>query len=227
MLRLLFGLAMLALAAPLAGASDGYPTPQPGEALVFDVYRQGDTRFGTHEVAFERDGEVVTANITIRLRAGVGPLTVFRYEHDATETWRAGKLLSMTSRTLKDGDTFQVEADAVEDGVAVAGVEPEGNRLELIAPASILSSSHWHGYPDDMSQMLNTEHGTLMDTQVQYLGQTTIEGDGGMIEVSHYRLASTLIVDLYYDANGRWAGCSFDARGQQVRYVRRANPVRT
>lgn len=224
MVRLLTVLLGLALCAPAALARD-YPVPADGEQIIFDVFRQGDTPFGSHEVTFEHEGDDILARTTIRLRAGVGPITVFRYEHDATERWRDGQLLNLSSQTMKDGNTYEVDAERRDGALKVNGETPDETPVELELPAEILSSSHWHGYPADMERMLNTEHGTVMDTVIENLGQTEIEGDGGMITVTHYRLSSTLVVDLYYDANGRWAGCTFEARGQQVRYVRRADPV--
>ena len=210
---------------PAAFAQDPSPSPQAGEEIVFDVYRKGDVEFGSHTVSFSEDGGDLIATTSIRLRAGLGPVTVFRYEHDNTERWRDDQLVAMDARTLKDGDTFEVSVRSTGDGLQVDGVDPEGETVSQTVSAGILPSSHWHGYPASMSEMLNTEHGTVMDTTVEFLGETEIEGDGGMIPVKHYRLSSSLTVDLYYDENGRWAGCSFDARGQTVRYVRRADPL--
>jgi hypothetical protein len=210
---------------PAIATADEYPEPAPGEQIVFDVYRKGDIEFGTHQVTFEREGEAVVARATIRLRAGFGPITAFRYEHDAVERWNAGRLVSLESETLKDGNTYQVTARLDGEQISVSGEDPDENPVSLTLPQDILSSSHWHGYPSEMTQMLNTEHGTVMETEVQDLGMTQIEGDGGMIDVRHIRLSSSLVVDLYYDENGRWAGCEFEARGQTIRYVRRADPV--
>lgn len=224
MLRAFALIGALIFSAP-AVLADGYPEPVSGEQIVFDVFRKGDIEFGTHEVRFEREGEDVIARSTIRLRAGFGPITAFRYEHDAVERWRDGRLLSLESRTLKDGNTYEVAARHEDGKINVDGEDPDENSLSLELPGDMLSSSHWHGYPPEMTQMLNTEHGTVMETEVEDLGMTRIEGDGGMIDVQHIRLSSSLVVDLYYDANGRWAGCEFEARGQTVRYVRRADPV--
>ena len=206
-------------------AQEPDPSPQAGEEIVFDVYRKGDVDFGTHTVSFSDDGGDLIATTTIRLRAGLGPVTVFRYEHDNTERWRNDQLVAMDARTLKDGDTFEVSVRSTGEGLQVDGKDPDGEAVSQTVAAGILPSSHWHGYPASMTEMLNTEHGTIMDTTVEFLGETEIEGDGGMIPVKHYRLSSSLTVDLYYDENGRWAGCEFDARGQSVRYVRRADPV--
>lgn len=201
------------------------PDPQPGEEIAFDVYRKGDVEFGEHTVQFsEEDGALVVTS-RIRLRAGLGPITVFRYEHDNTERWRDDQLVAMEARTLKDGDTFEVSVQETDEGLQVDGVAPDGEAVSETVRAGMLPSSHWLGYPADMTKMLNTEHGTVMETTVEFLGETEIEGDGGMIPVRHYRLSSSLTVDLYYDENGHWAGCEFEARGQTVRYVRRENPV--
>lgn len=208
-----------------AAAAHTAPTPSDGETIAFDVYRNGDIEFGTHEVVFERDGDDVVARTTIRLRAGFGPITAFRYEHDALERWSDGCLARLESETLKDGDRFDVIAAAQGDQIEVEGEAPDNQPVALTLPGDIHSSSHWRGYPLDMSELLNTEHGTVMETVVEDLGRTRIEGDGGMIDVRHIRLSSSLVVDLYYDENGRWAGCEFEARGQTVRYVRRADPV--
>lgn len=224
MLRSVVGL-LAALTLIPASASADAPTPQDGERIAFDVYRQGDTRFGVHVVEFSRDGTDVIAEVSIRLRAGLGPVTVFRYEHDSTERWRDGALMGLSGRTLKDGEVFEVQARFDGAAIDVDGRDPELNAVDLMLDPTILTSSHWRGYPTDMGQLLNTEHGTLMETEVTYLGQKEIEGDGGTILVDHYRLASSLVVDLYYDQNGRWAGCEFEARGQSVRYVRREDPV--
>lgn len=226
MLRLMIG---FMAASVLAGAASADPAPMPrdGERLEFDVFRQGDTRFGVHEIEFRRDGADILADVSIRLRAGLGPVTVFRYEHDSTERWRDGSLLGLSARTFKDGEVFEVEARYIGGAIGVDGRDPELNPVALELDPTILTSSHWHGYPEEMAQMLNTEHGTTMDTDVTYMGQVEIEGDGGRILVDHYRLVSSLVLDLYYDQTGRWAGCEFEARGQRVRYVRRANPAAT
>ena len=208
-----------------AAIADPSLQPRDGERLIFDVYRSGDTRFGVHEISFRQDGEDLLADVRIRLRAGLGPVTVFRYEHDSTERWRDGALLGLSGRTLKDGEVFEVDARYIGGALDVDGLDPELNPVSLELEPTVLTSSHWHGYPTEMTKMLNTEHGTVMDTQVEYLGKKQIEGDGGTILVDHYRLTSSLVLDLYYDQSGRWAGCEFEARGQQVRYVRRADPA--
>lgn len=212
--------------APALADEHGYPLfePRDGERIVFDVYR-GSSKFGTHEISFGRDGADLIADVRIRLRAGLGPITVFRYEHDSSERWNGGRFFGLQARTLKDGEIFEIEAEAIDGMIETRGTAEGGRAIEEVLPGTILPSSHWHAYPDGLDRMLNTETGEPMDIVVRYMGRERIEGDGGMIEADRYRLESTLTLDLWYDANGRWAGCAFEARGQEIRYVRRADPL--
>lgn len=201
------------------------PTPVENEEIVFDVYRNGDTRFGTHALSFQRQGEDLLVSIDIELRAGVGPITVFRYEHQSSERWRDGQLIALQSETLKDGETYDVSAERDGDRLDVQGEAPEAGPVSLEFPLSVLPSSHWHGYETGEYAILNTEHGDELGVTVEYLGEEMLEADGERINARRYRLISDLTVDLWYDENGRWAGCEFEARGQTVRYVRRADPL--
>ncbi|HBU62603.1 MAG: hypothetical protein CMH91_13295 [Oceanicaulis sp.] len=226
---LIMAAAAVATCTPLAfGAfEDGpvMPLPDAGERIVFDVYRNGDTRFGTHALSFTQDGQDLLVNIDIELRAGLGPVTVFRYEHQSTERWREGQLVGLVSETLKDGDTYEVSAQSSGEALDVQGMAPEDGPISLELPLSILPSSHWHGYRPGEYDILNTEYGNELDVTVEYLGEEMLEADGERIPARRYRLISDLTVDLWYDENGRWAGCEFEARGQTVRYVRRADPL--
>lgn len=223
MLRVLFALTGLAATAP---AFAQYPdiAPADGERIVFDVYR-GNSEFGTHELSFTRNGDGLEVDIAIRLRAGFGPITVFRYEHDSTEVWRDGRLVSLDARTLKDGDTYEVSAGSVDGALAVDGEGPDRGSFETRYDPGILPSSHWHGYPDGTYPLLNTEFGTELGVEVVYIGREEIEADGRTIMAEHYRLNSELQLDIWFDENGRWAKCAFTARGQDITYVRRFDPL--
>jgi len=113
----------------------------------------------------------------------------------------------------------------VEERIHMEGEGPERGRFTQTYPPDILPSSHWHGYPTGTYELINTEFGTPLETVVEYVGEAEIAGDGATIEVEHYRLSSSLELDLWYDERGRWAGCAFRARGQDIRYERRFDPA--
>ena len=112
----------LAIAAPAAQADTGIAAapelparefawqPEPGDAIIFDVYRQG-SRFGTHSVRFQRDGEGrLTALVDVDLRAGLGPITLFRYQLDVRETWQDGYVHALEGSVNDDGEGQKVSA---------------------------------------------------------------------------------------------------------------------
>jgi hypothetical protein len=217
------GLLALLLAAP-AQADDPQPQPEPGEEIVFDVFR-GDRPFGEHRVSFTEDQGDLIANVEVELRAGVGPITVFRYEHESSERWRDGQLVGLQARTLKDGEELRVSAQLEGDRLIVDGTTPEGEPQRNEFEIGVLPSSHWHGYPasDDL-RLINTETGEPMEVRIEALGSDTVSGDGGELQTRRFQLQESLTVDLWYDEGDDWAATAFEARGQEIRYVRRADP---
>jgi hypothetical protein len=223
MLKTATALSLILTLSGAALAEAPAPDVSGGMTLEFDVKR-GNSDFGTHEIRFSEDEGDLIAEVSVRLRAGAGPITVFRYEHDSTERWRDGQLIQIYGNTLKDGDRFPFEGRAEGEAVVIEATNEDGQAETVEFPPEILPSSHWRPYPLDTGQILHTEHGTPMDVTIEYLGMDEIEADGGTISAHRYRLEGTLTADLWYDEDGHWAGCEFEARGQHIRYVRRAAP---
>jgi len=177
--------------------------------LYFDVYRNG-TPFGEHVVRFEEtlDGRTLV-DIEIELSVRLGPITLFRYEHQAAEVWREGELIGFTSNTLRDGERLRTEIirESADQLRSPAGVLPD-----------LPPSSHWQGYAPGLTEILNTETGEPMDVEVTDLGPDLFEAPEGPVSARRYRMQGSLTVDLWYDETGRWIGCAFDARGQEIVY---------
>ncbi|WP_300378942.1 DUF6134 family protein [Henriciella sp.] len=188
--------------------------PQDGDTIRFNVYRKGDTKFGSHTVNFnvESDGNF-TATSEVDLKAGLGPITVFRYTLNATETWEDGKLVQLDGNTNDDGDNEQVSA-SLEGGA----LQVDGSGYTGKAPLGVIPSSHWNIQQVFSSEILSTESGQLLETKATRIGEETLEIDGQSVDTVHYRLVSDLTVDLWYDEQNRWVQLSFEARGQKIDY---------
>lgn len=220
MMRIILTSAMLiaALASP-ALAANREAVPDTG-TIAFDVFR-GDSRFGTHILRFEENGDELRVTTDVELRVRIGPLTVFRYEHDAVEVYEGGRLTRIDSTTLKDGEQLSVSLSRNGDVFSGQGFDEEGNRQPVSLPASLMPSSHWAGYAPGLDTVINTETGREMPVTITELGMTNIEVGGRQIEARHIRLEGSLTLDLWYDANGEWVRSLFSARGQDITYVRR------
>ena len=193
-------------------------SPSGRDSIHFDVYRNGND-FGEHVLRFDREGEELRVEVDIDFRAGLGPITLFRYSHDATEIWRQGELVRLEAETLDDGERLRIEAERNGDAYLVNRSDLD-NAVRL--PASLPPSSHWRGYSEGRLEMLSTESGEPLAVDITYLGREEIEADGGVIEADRYRVVGTLTMDIWYDQNGDWAKCYFEIRGQRIEYVRRA-----
>ena len=188
--------------------------PQNGDVVKFSVLREGKP-FGSHTVTFRTDaGGGLVATTAVSLKAGLGPITLFRYELDATETWANGKLVAVKGNVNDDGKKRSVTATRKGEALTVNGSDFKGS-----APESIVPASHWNFAQTQSRKLLSTEDGEILDVKVSPIGRETIKAGGSTIEADRYRLDSALDVDLWYDDDGRWVKLAFEARGQQIEYV--------
>src|SRR3990167_8146764 len=185
--------------------------PKSGDEIRFNVTREGKP-FGSHVVTFETapDG-TLKATTEVSLKAGLGPVTLFRYNLAATETWMGGKLVALTGKVNDDGKKRSVTARRESGALKVAGSDFTGT-----APAGIVPASHWNVAEASARQLLSTEDGEIIDVKVTEIGPDRVNVGSALIDATHFRLDSAIDVDLWYDAQGRWVKLAFVARGQQI-----------
>ncbi|MGB3625109.1 MAG: DUF6134 family protein, partial [Henriciella sp.] len=122
--------------------TDGAPAawqPEDGDQISFKVLRKGKD-FGTHVVDFDVDDDgTFTATTNVDLKAGLGPITMFRYELTAAETWAGGQLVALEGKTNDDGEDEYVSASREGGVLKVSGSSYQGD-----APLGIIPSSHWN-----------------------------------------------------------------------------------
>ena len=211
----------IALAAALLLAPAAYAQPwQPahGDRLEFDVLRDGG-EFGTHIVTFARQGDTLTDDTDVVLKVAFGPLTLFDYAPDVPEKYVAGNLTWVGSRTKKDGKWNTLSAQAGEGGLKVTAAKFKG-----MLPGTVIPSTHWNR--DEMSQpaMFSTETGEMLPMKVKDRGVEKIKAGGAMIDARRFDVNSELDASFWYDDQGRWVKCAFEAQGSKIEYVLRKMP---
>jgi len=213
------GLALCGTALSAVGASEAAETssfaasiPESG-VIHFNVLRKGN-EFGTHKLTFEGDASDLTVTTDVDLKAAFGPSTVFRYTLDVEERWADGKLQSVSGELNDDGTKGSVEARREGDRISV-----DGSAFSGMAPGDIVTSSWWNQELLNDAQVLSTEDGALTDIKVTNKGTETISTAFGEIEATRYLVESNITLDLWYDADGHWVKCAFEARGQNIEYV--------
>jgi hypothetical protein len=214
--RALISLFLLASAA-LPAAAELSPKawqPRSGDVISFNVLREGKP-FGSHAVKFTTDANgALVATTSVSLKAGLGPVTVFRYKLDATETWLNGQLQKVSGTVNDDGKKRSVNATRKGDVLNVSGTDFNG-----VAPAGIVPASHWNYAQTLTGKLLSTEDGEILSVKVVTKGREAIKVGKKTIQANRYLMDSALDVDLWYDDDGRWVKLAFEARGQQIEYV--------
>lgn len=214
LMTLLLALASLTLAARTH--ADSLPaspwTPRDGDVIAFDVTRNGE-RFGTHIVEFRRDGDTLTAETKVDLRAGVGPVTLFRYRLNARETWQGDALIAVNA-SGRDGDGKAFcEAELRDGQLAVRGSAYTGALPEGTPP-----SSHWNRLALTADVLLSTQTGEPLPIDAVEAGRESIQIAGRNVSATRYDIAAKLPYSVWYDDAGRWVKLVFTTRGQSVEY---------
>lgn len=190
----------------LLSAAGAHAQPR---TLEFDVLREG-APIGTHRVTIDqRDGET-RVEIAIDLAVRFAFLTVYRYTHRSTETWRDGRLVALDARTDDNGARTQVEAHAVEGGIAV-----RGSGGDYLAAADTIPTSYWNRDKLARDKLLDTQSGKLIDVAAT---RRAFDASG-----AKWRLSGDLEADLAYGPAGDWTSLAFVTRGSRIVYVRRSN----
>lgn len=201
-------------AVPTAAGLENAWKPQAGDAIRFNVLRKGN-EFGSHTVTFEAGpNNALIAKTKVDLKAGLGPITVFRYDLAASETWRGGELVAVSGQGNDDGKKNSMKATRDGDALEIQGSEFTGE-----VPADIIPASHWNYAQTKASELLSTENGEIYKVTVTPKGRETIQAGGKSIEANRYFMDSNIDVDVWYDDQGRWVKLAFEARGQEIEYV--------
>jgi hypothetical protein len=92
-------------------------------------------------------------------------------------------------------------------------------------PLNALPTSWWTRPRTGSMTMIDTQTGEPMRVRVANMGSEILRMGGRSVSAERVRVQGTLTVDLWYDADGRWIGCNFTARGQDIAYQLNSGPA--
>lgn len=200
------------------GRAPAPPLVPARNGLTFRIMRRGG-QIGTHTVAFARlpDGGLdvhVAVNVLVKL----GPIPLVRYAHHGLESWRAGRLAGLKTRTDRNGTDLQMHAWRAAPGLEVEGT----GTTPYVAPSNALPTTYWNPHMLD-GPMIGTQKGTLVVAKVTEMGEARIPlANGGAVTARHYAVRGKgMDVDVYYDPDRVWAGLTFTVDdGSLITYQR-------
>ena len=181
---LLVGLAPSRL---IAGPSD--------QSIRFSVFRNG-SHIGEHEMSFTRAGDFFTAVTSVAMVVHLGPVPVFRYSHQANETWRDDRFERLDTSTVSNGKPEKVTARAQSEAVTI---ETLTGSLHL--PATAAPLTHWNqrafGAP-----LFNPQTGKPLKVSTRKVtGERLRDG----VTATRWMIRGESEIDDWYDEAGVWS----------------------
>jgi hypothetical protein len=196
---LLNGAASASAAGPAAGEWDF--------RVLLDDAPIGEHRFVLATAGDERK-VVSEARFAVKLLG----VTVYRYRHSATETWRGDCLRRLNSKTDDDGTPEKVDAEAAEPG-ELAVTTPKGTRS---VDGCVMSFAYWNPAIRTQGRLLNAQSGKLEAVQVSRAGSGTLEVRGQQVAATRWRIATEAQpIDVWYSAQGEWLGLDSTVGGNR------------
>ncbi len=175
----------------------------------FLIERKGKV-IGYHAVDVTPTEAGARVDTRIEMKVGLGPITLFKYEHDSTEIWNGETLVSLVSETNNNGDREFVDAKRYGEELLIDGSGYQGP-----APEGAMPSSYWDKDLVRADAMINTQTGEILDITTSRIGETRAPHDRPAVQ---YQLVGTLALNLWYDGE-RWVGSNFTVDGEELTYV--------
>ena len=99
-----------------------------------------------------------------------------------------------------------------------------GEAFKGMLTGKVIPSTHWNQEEMRQASMFSTETGEMLPMKVTDRGVERIKVGGVTIDARRYDVVSDLTASFWYDAQGRWVKCAFDAEGSRIEYVLRKLP---
>ena len=197
------GMAVLAAFGPrVLQAAVRDPLPEEGVELTYKVF-YGKQDIGEQKVSIKQHdeaGHVVVAYRT-KLKVRILFTTAYELDHNSTEVWDGFTLKSLRSKTVEDGENFEVEGQATNDGFRV-----RQGLSDWTAPTdTVTSDSFWVAAALSAPNVINARSGQSSALQVTDLGngrwRLVAEFDDGPIKAT-LRFDGDFLAEADVDSDG-------------------------
>jgi len=176
----------------------GWQDAAPPEGRLNYTITRGGSPIGQQSVEFIHNGDGFIVRTEIEIEVGFLSMTLYRFKHDAVETWADGRLVAFVSKTDDDGRDRAVDLSA--EGDRLKGVYND-NPIDF--PGGIIPASLWHPGTVKASVLLDPIRGRNREVKVEDRGTERIAWNGGEIETRHFSITGQINRELWYDLDGK------------------------
>jgi hypothetical protein len=200
------------VAGPALYAQGAFAAPA---RLLFHIFRNG-VKLGEHRVSFNLRGDATAVETEVAMTVKLGPVTVLKYTHHASERWRAERIESLETRTVANGAAQHLSAKRSGDGVVI-----DGSKLgHLVLPASAAPMTHWNA--DAMrAPLFNPQDGKIARVSLARSRGAFTPPTGKVAAASKIVVTGEAELTDWYDTSGAWLALRGKVKdGSFVDYVR-------
>ena len=180
----------------------------------FSVLYKG-IRIGTHTISYSSATGETRVNTDIHLEVKLAFVTAYAFSHRSEETWRAGRLTSLTGETAEHGETLHVEGAATPQGFRV--VSKSGPFIA--SAATLTSNSLWTPAMLEQATVVDAQRGGIIGVSARRVSDEQIVIAGGTVQATRYTFVTPYYAGaVWYDKANLWVGAEFERDGSRVQY---------
>lgn len=163
---------------------------------------------GRHRYLLDDSGSERTLRSEAEFDVRLLSFSLYRYQHEAVESWRDGCLVALDSRTEANGKLTAVQARTEADSLAVSRTDGSSRHA-----GCVMSFAYWDPRILESRALLNSQTGALTPVDVAALGTEFRSVQGRQVPAERHRIRGPeLEIDLWY-ADGRWIALEAPAVG--------------
>jgi hypothetical protein len=198
----------------VARAATAFVLPAATANRQFSVLYVGN-RIGTHTIQYSAETGETRVTTEIHLLIKVFVFTVFAFSHRSEETWRDGRLTSLSSETVEHGETLHVEGAATPQGFRVVS---KGGPF-IASTATLTSNSLWTPAVLEQETVVDAQHGGVIGVSARKLADEHIVIAGRKVRATRYTLITPYLAgSIWYDEENLWVRGEFERDGSKIQY---------
>lgn len=203
----MISLLVLALAFPSAGHSAAF------DNLNFRVWL-GDREIGQHSYTFSQQGPLTNVLSKVNYNVKVLFVSVFKYKHEAAETWMGNCLTAINSFTVENGEETVVEGHQ-EGGNFIV----QRNDQTLTEASDCMGTyAYWDPTLIQRDALMNSQTGEVDPAQVRDLGEKPMPRLN--LDARTYQIdTEQASIQLWYSNEGDWLALETETNGRQLVYL--------
>jgi Domain of unknown function (DUF6134) len=180
----------------------------------FSVLYKGK-RIGTHTILYSPESGETRIKTEIHLLVKIAFFTVYSFGHHSEETWRAGRLVSLSSETEEHGETLHVEGAAIPQGFRVVS---KGGPF-IASAATLTSNSLWTPAVLEQATVVDAQHGGIIGVSARKFAEEQIMIAGRPVDATRYTFITPYLAgSIWYDRENQWVRGEFERDGSKIQY---------